>query len=204
MRRCISEGWNAKDLKGSGSVLILRNYPVICLERLRKTTITSGYPACGPRFDPENSRIRSRRVNHWTTIIGIVNLVMSVRITLKHWIFLSFPQNGICCMEMVCDYLDRIIAKGSIHLISELKKCGRKRSYFISRSYADVCLWGRTGSHGVRTQRCNIDIFTAVRTSNPVRHVEWRKKVQTHQILTPEAWTVRHGDHEASVHIPET
>jgi hypothetical protein len=70
-----------KDLKGSGSGLILRYYPGISMEGLRKTTknLSQDSRSPGPRFDPGTSRTRSRRVNHSTTNfeLGLQHLVTS-------------------------------------------------------------------------------------------------------------------------------
>jgi hypothetical protein len=59
-------------LLGSCRVLILRYYPGIGLEGLRKTaqnlSHTSRSP--GPRIEPGTSRIRSRGVNNLTTTFG--------------------------------------------------------------------------------------------------------------------------------------
>jgi hypothetical protein len=45
---------NGKDVEGSGLELILRSYPSICLEALRKTTKNlSGQPVFRLRFEPE-------------------------------------------------------------------------------------------------------------------------------------------------------
>jgi hypothetical protein len=60
---------NGKDLAGSGRGLILRYYPGICLEGLRRTTkdLNQDSRSPGPRFEPGTSRIRSSVINHSTT-----------------------------------------------------------------------------------------------------------------------------------------
>jgi hypothetical protein len=67
--RMTSEWWIGNDLVGSGRGLILRYYPGIRLEGLRKFTKLLGQDSRSPEstFEPRTSRIRSRSVNHSTT-----------------------------------------------------------------------------------------------------------------------------------------
>jgi hypothetical protein len=65
--RVISEWWwIGKYLVGSGRGIILRYYPGIRLDGLRKTT-----PLPRQRFERGTSRIGSKSVNHLTTTFGV-------------------------------------------------------------------------------------------------------------------------------------
>jgi hypothetical protein len=57
-------------LKGSCN-LILRYYPGIRLEGLKKTTKISGWPVCGLKFEPRTTSIKSRSVNHSTKTFSL-------------------------------------------------------------------------------------------------------------------------------------
>jgi hypothetical protein len=54
------------DMEGSGSSLILRCYPGICLEGLMKTTKNFRQNSGSPGQEPGMSRTRSRIANHVT------------------------------------------------------------------------------------------------------------------------------------------
>jgi hypothetical protein len=71
--RMISEWlWVGKALVGSGHGLILRYYPGIRLEGLRKTTrnLNQGSQSTGLRIKLGTSRMWNRSVNHSTTTFG--------------------------------------------------------------------------------------------------------------------------------------
>jgi hypothetical protein len=72
--RAVREWWFGKDLEGSGCGLIVRQYPGIYLDGLRKTMKTSVSIAVlsAPRFEPRTYWILSRSINHST-----ISLVMS-------------------------------------------------------------------------------------------------------------------------------
>jgi hypothetical protein len=76
--RVTSEWWLiGKDLVGNSRGLILRYYPGISLERLRKATkyLNQDSRSPGPRFESVTSRIRSRSVNYMTTRFGLIHVV---------------------------------------------------------------------------------------------------------------------------------
>jgi hypothetical protein len=73
--RVISEWWwIGKDLVGSGCGLILKYYPGIREEELRKTTeaLNQDSQSPGPGIERRIFPIRSRIVNHSTTTFGFI------------------------------------------------------------------------------------------------------------------------------------
>jgi hypothetical protein len=70
-----------KDLVGSGLGLLLRYYPGIRLEGLRKTTKTLNQDSRSPgtRIECGTSRIRSRGINRSTTTFGDKKVVVRLR-----------------------------------------------------------------------------------------------------------------------------
>jgi hypothetical protein len=99
----MTEEWRIESgVKGSGRVLILRYYPGICLDELRKTTKNLRVAGLGPRFEPGISLIRSRSVNHSTTTFGASPSFPRI---LLHFLFHSNFVPKFICISLSLLYL---------------------------------------------------------------------------------------------------
>jgi hypothetical protein len=83
-------------LVGSGRGIILRYYPSIRLEGLRKATenVSKDSRSPGPKFEPENFLIRSRSVNHSITTFGTLEAQRTVGDDIKKKLLWKFIKNN--------------------------------------------------------------------------------------------------------------
>jgi hypothetical protein len=127
IRRRMNGEYVNDELERSGRGLISRHYPVIRLGRLKKTTTTpqSGWPVCGPKFEPGFSGMWNRSVNHSTTTCVLIDSLVEI----------FGSHGGECVMAAFWEY-SHISQKDVIFVV-----LGSLLTKLFQLNLEDSCFW---------------------------------------------------------------